>query len=74
MAGKRLTCIWSMHDKVGLLASLGVEFDVWQLAIPVTVRINGGVGTFQMKQQLADSYYFDKIKARNIQVTAGITF
>ncbi len=61
-------------DKIGLVAGLGVEFDLWHLTIPVTVRLNEGLGTYEMKQQLADSYYFDKIKTRNIQVTAGITF
>lgn len=61
-------------DKAGLIAGLGVEFDVWQLTIPVTVRLNEGIGTYEMKERMEDSYYFDKIKTRNIQVTAGITF
>lgn len=62
------------HDRIGLVAGVGVEVDVWQLTTALTVRVNEGVGTFRMEEQLADSYYFDQIKTRNFQVTAGISF
>jgi len=62
------------QDRFGVLAGVGVELDVWRITIPVTIRINEGLGTYKMKKMMADSYYYDELKTSNIQITAGITF
>lgn len=62
------------RDRIGVLAGAGVEFDVWRVTIPVTVRLNEGIGTYKMKNMLQDASYYDDIKTRNIQITTGITF
>ncbi|MCF2447587.1 PorT family protein [Dyadobacter sp. CY345] len=62
------------QDRVGVLAGVGIEFDVWRISIPVSIRFNEGIGTYKMKERFEDHYYYDDIKTRNIQITTGITF
>jgi len=62
------------QDRVGVLAGMGVEFDIWKISIPLSIRLNEGIGTYKMKHQYEDHYYYDDIKTRNIQITTGITF
>jgi len=62
------------QDRVGVLAGAGVEFDIWKISIPLSIRFNEGIGTYKMKKKIEDHYYYDNIKTRNIQITTGITF
>ncbi|MCF0056387.1 outer membrane beta-barrel protein [Dyadobacter sp. CY356] len=62
------------QNVIGLVAGAGIEFEIGKISIPITVRINEGIGTSQMKEMREDSYYYSDIKTRNIQITTGITF
>ena len=62
------------QDVIGIIAGTGVEFELGRIIIPITVRINEGIGTSEMKEMREDSYYCSDIKTRNIQITTGITF
>jgi hypothetical protein len=62
------------QDIVGLVAGAGVEIEIGKVMIPVTIRLNEGIGTYKMKEQWEDQYYYEDIKTRNIQITTGITF
>ncbi|GLU56172.1 outer membrane beta-barrel protein [Dyadobacter frigoris] len=62
------------QDIVGIVAGAGVEFEVGKIVIPITIRLNEGIGTYKMKELREDSYYYYDIKTSNIQITTGITF
>lgn len=61
-------------DLVGIVAGAGVEFEIGKVVIPLTIRLNEGIGTCKMKENREDSYYYYDIKTRNIQITTAIIF
>lgn len=62
------------QDVIGIVAGAGVEFEIGKVVIPITVRLNEGIGTYKMKEIWEDTSYYSDIKTRNIQITTGITF
>jgi hypothetical protein len=62
------------QDRIGLTAGAGVELDIWKLTIPVGVRIVEGIGTYKMNIVREDSYYYQGLKTRGIQIVTGISF
>ncbi|WAC13578.1 outer membrane beta-barrel protein [Dyadobacter pollutisoli] len=61
-------------DPIVLTAAAGVEIDVWKVTIPISVRLQEGLSSYEMKGYLADGPYYEGLKTRAIQVTAGISF
>ncbi|MCE6992447.1 outer membrane beta-barrel protein [Dyadobacter sp. CY323] len=62
------------NDPIVLTAAAGVEIDIWKITIPISVRLQQGFGTYEMKEQREDALYYDKLKTNTIQVTAGVSF
>lgn len=62
------------QDRIGLIAGAGVELNIWKLTIPVGVRIVEGIGTYEMNIIREDSYYYQGLKTRSVQIVTGISF
>jgi hypothetical protein len=61
-------------DPVAIAAAAGVEIDLWKVTIPVSVRWVEGTGIYETKGFSSDGPYYQNLKTRSIQVTAGVSF
>ena len=61
-------------DPILITASAGVEIALGKVTIPVAIRIQEGLNTFGMKNPVFDGPYYDGLKTKTVQVTAGISF
>ncbi|MEO6287650.1 MAG: outer membrane beta-barrel protein [Dyadobacter sp.] len=61
-------------DPIIITAAAGVEIDIWKITIPVSIRLQEGIRDYGMKDYSTDGAYYDGLKTRTIQVTAGISF
>ncbi|GHB61840.1 hypothetical protein GCM10007390_14680 [Persicitalea jodogahamensis] len=64
-----------LRNDISLLAGVGAEFHWGDITIPVSVRINGGLGkyTFQSETVQSNSFSLVDLKTKTLQVVTGIT-
>ena len=62
------------QDRVGLIVSAGAEVNLWKIAIPVSLRLNEGFGTYETKGVTNDTPVYDNFKTRTFQIVTGVTF
>lgn len=62
------------QDKIGILAGVGTELDVWNLTIPVTVRIAESVRRYRGTDDQGPNTTHLNLKTKVVQISAGITF
>jgi len=62
------------QDRIGLIASVGAEVNLWKVTIPVSIRINEGIGTFETREPMQDAASYQDLKTKTFQIVTGITF
>lgn len=62
------------QDRIGLIISAGAEVNLWKVAIPVSLRLNEGFGTYATKGVMYDTPVYDNLKTRTFQIVTGVTF
>ncbi|REA61286.1 hypothetical protein DSL64_12625 [Dyadobacter luteus] len=62
------------QDRAGLIVSVGASVHLWKVAIPVSLRLNEGFGTYETKGMMYDTPAYDNFKTRTFQIVTGVTF
>ncbi|WP_149240234.1 outer membrane beta-barrel protein [Dyadobacter sp. 32] len=62
------------QDRVGVIVGAGAEVNLSKIAIPISLRINEGFGTFGSKQLVMDAANYTNLKTPTFQIISGITF
>jgi len=64
-------------ERIVILASVGTELNLGGVQIPISLRINEGIGTYKLNDQNYSRRTRDNIgdyKTRTIQIVTGVTF
>lgn len=57
-----------------VLAGVGAELQLGAVKVPISIRLNEGIGTFSLKRSYNDREPFAGLKTRTIQLVAGVSF
>ncbi|MCE7043449.1 outer membrane beta-barrel protein [Dyadobacter sp. CY312] len=62
------------QDRVGLIAGVGAEVNLWKLSVPISIRVDEAVGTYKIKDPFPNAQSYSDLKTRTFQIVTGITF